>query len=183
MKHVFNLPNPKTFKINTPSEMHWGSKCWIGTTVPQHTNWVRFPHKVIFFTTRSSTSTLRARNELFSKTLKAQLGVAPEVTCGIKVLASHVGLLLTWNIMLTDAKSLPAVVNEGIFLSGAITAGDPFYMKWSNFIHHTHASYNYSRLVDLTKKNVFIQTIIDFHQCCFWQRLQIYWELIRLKLN
>lgn len=49
--------------------------------------------------------------------------------------------------MLTDAKSLAAVVNKGIFLSGSITAGDPFYMKWSNFLHRTHTSYNYSGVV------------------------------------
>lgn len=49
--------------------------------------------------------------------------------------------------MLKDAKSLAAAVNNGVFLPGFITAGDPFYMKWSNFIHRTHRTRNYSRVL------------------------------------
>lgn len=56
------------------------------------------------------------RKRLVSQIPKAQSGAAQDVACGGKVLACHAGLLLTPNIMLTDAKSSAAAVNKGIFL-------------------------------------------------------------------
>lgn len=104
---------------------------------------------------------------------------AAQVAARGKVRASErasAGLLLTQNIMLKDAKSLAAAVNKGVFLPGFITAGDPFYMKWSNFIHRTHQTRNYSWVLFFFVfcfPNVFIQTIIDFYQPRLWQSLRM----------
>lgn len=123
-----------SFQINTPSV-----KCTEATS-PELGRHVKGTESDSFaksffsmeLTAACSLATLSCRNRLVyskAKIVKAQLCDAQEAACGGKVLASHAGLLLTRNIMLTDAKSLAAAVNEGIFLSGFITAGDPFYMK------------------------------------------------------